>query len=114
MSIYSIILIKSAFACLLCLKSYLDFFFFVLSLQNGGVNSGHGFGSSGGVNSGGSKANELALELGWERIRNKVPTTVPELESHHPYSPYAIPEVSPSRIGQSTHRRGRVRERSVL
>ena len=58
----------------------------MLSLQNGGVNSGHGFGSSGGVNSGGSKANELALELGWERIRNKVPTTVPELESHHPYS----------------------------
>ena len=57
----------------------------MLSLQNGGVNSGHGFGSSGGVNSGGSKANELALELGWERIRNKVPTTVPELESHHPY-----------------------------
>ena len=57
----------------------------MLSLQNGGVNSGHGFGSSGGVNSGGSKANELALELGWERMRNKVPTTVPELESHHPY-----------------------------
>ena len=85
MSIYSIILIKSAFACLLCLKSYLDFFVFVLSLQNGGVNPGHGFGSSGGVNSGGSKANELALELGWERMRNKVPTTVPELESHHPY-----------------------------
>ena len=56
----------------------------MLSLQNGGVNSGHGFGSSGGVNSGGSKAYELALELGWERIRNKVPITVPELESHHP------------------------------
>ena len=56
----------------------------MLSLQNGGVNPGHGFGSSSGVNSGGSKANELALELGWERIRNKVPTTVPELESHHP------------------------------
>ena len=83
-SIYSIILIRSAFACLFCLKSYLYFFFFVLSLQNGGVNSGHVFGSSGGVNSGGSKAYELESELGWERIRNKVPTTVPELESHHP------------------------------
>ena len=84
LSIYSIILIRSAFACLVCLKSYLYFFIFLLSLQNGGVNSGHGFGSSGGVNSGGSKAYELALELGWERIRNKVPITVPELESHHP------------------------------
>ena len=84
LSIDSIILIRSAFACLVYLKSHSNFLFFLLSLINGGDNSGHRFGSSGGVNSGGSKAYELALELGWERIRNKVPITVPELESHHP------------------------------